>query len=1305
MKHKIIAALVLAAVVITANSGTPKLTPWDAWRMAYTTFEQGEEYRNKGDYLNARKSFDKALEYYKMVRSARPDWNQKVISERIADCENESRRMSTFLGPAAQEKAQAQEPALAVENKGLTAELRKELSIAKAELEELRKTNETRKNYESEISNLLRDQRILQERYSLLEKRYRNQEEKLSLPDTKLRELEDQLVATRLQLDLARKETAAARQQISAAAAETLLLKKEKQSDTAQIRRLTADLSSLQKEQGKKDDVLAQARREYSSLEKRLQENEKQLADIRSRNTALNNDLNSLRDRYREKLASAGAGEAAYRKLADENKKVQDLNDQLRKNEEQLTAQQRRLQRENEDLRLQLSTANQKNSKLQSEIDSEKSSGRKLAKELEQEKINSGALNRELDSMRRVAGDNSAELKRLNSENSELKKRLKFRESEDFKNMTAARAEKKSLKEQQLKLEQNIAVLKAELKNSNDKAAALAKNVTELQSENRKLHAGRINYEGQLKTLSGVSANSRELARRYQDLQKNFHALQEENRQNKLAADAAKPREAELEKIKLRLAELDGLKQQLRREQSFNEQINALKNRLEQDVRRLKPLGEENARLKAQVSDFQIMQKELERLRKLNQELAGAQKLSVEVADLKMQVAKLAPDAAEAVRLRKQNQELIQGKVLWESESAKLKLQLAQLALKDEAIKKLKSEIASAEAAQRKSEKDITRLNADKRTLQQTVEKFSALQTQTRRLMEDQAKNLELLRKLEAENRLLKAELSTPGKAAGKGETGKEISGEVQKLIADLRKENVLLKSVNAKNADLEQNLAEMRMANVRMRNELEQLRPLRSELTRVSTALSKRTDELTVAKKQTLELEKAVAASENVAAENKNVRKLNTELSNRSLKAESELAALRSDLANYNRLRAEVVQLRKLNAELANAKLLEGELAQAKLTIARLEQLKDELVRQRKLNEELSRSRERLEKELASRPMPSFAPADYAAAGDPVKPIGKPEDYISAGRIAAKDEKYDLAVWNYRAALKLAPDSSEAAELLGRLLLARGDFFEAAPMLSRARNAKPESIELALDTAYAYMGLKRYGNAEAVIAPLFKRNKENPQLQIASALIAAGHGQYARAAGLLRLAAARLPADPTPKLELARLLYNTDTNRVFEAVKLYEAARSQGAPPDIELEPKLAPMLDQRRNMTNFLTSAAIEAAKNKDWNSVIWYNKQLIDLDREPEKYRPRLAFAQYKKGSPAAALETLTMGKATPLSLLVKAFIHQERREKQEMQQALQQARAMNNNQLIELPADWREFLIDFRQRGGILRQFAR
>ena len=214
MKNKIIAALLLTAIIITAGSGTLRLSPWDAWRMAYTTYEQGEEFRDKGDYLKARDAFSKALEYYQMVRQARPDWNQKVISERIADCEKEKGRMNAFLGPSTREKKQETASSRAEPSLGKNQEviqLRKELSLAKAELEELRRKNETRKNYESEISSLLRDQRILNERYALLEKRYRAQEEKLALPDTKLRQLEDQLVAIRMQLDLARKESDAAK--------------------------------------------------------------------------------------------------------------------------------------------------------------------------------------------------------------------------------------------------------------------------------------------------------------------------------------------------------------------------------------------------------------------------------------------------------------------------------------------------------------------------------------------------------------------------------------------------------------------------------------------------------------------------------------------------------------------------------------------------------------------------------------------------------------------------------------------------------------------------------------------------------------------------------------------------------------------------------------------------------------------------------------------------------------------------------------------------------------------------------------
>ena len=79
-------------------------SPWDSWRTAYSCFEQGESFRDKGDYLQALKSFESALANYMAVKKARPDWNQRVIAMRMERCRTECEKMRRLLGKNAPEQ-------------------------------------------------------------------------------------------------------------------------------------------------------------------------------------------------------------------------------------------------------------------------------------------------------------------------------------------------------------------------------------------------------------------------------------------------------------------------------------------------------------------------------------------------------------------------------------------------------------------------------------------------------------------------------------------------------------------------------------------------------------------------------------------------------------------------------------------------------------------------------------------------------------------------------------------------------------------------------------------------------------------------------------------------------------------------------------------------------------------------------------------------------------------------------------------------------------------------------------------------
>ena len=189
--------LLLAASLTALSLRAAELSPWDEWRLGYTSFEIGEQKRSRGDYTAALAAFEKSRGHYLAVKRSRPDWNQKVIRERLIACERQIADLRRLLGDKAPApKGGGAEPkggaptaktetprGTGSDDAAQLRKLRAELAEAKSELEELRSERARRGNYETEIANLLRDRKIAREKYALLEKRCRKLQEELKKPE------------------------------------------------------------------------------------------------------------------------------------------------------------------------------------------------------------------------------------------------------------------------------------------------------------------------------------------------------------------------------------------------------------------------------------------------------------------------------------------------------------------------------------------------------------------------------------------------------------------------------------------------------------------------------------------------------------------------------------------------------------------------------------------------------------------------------------------------------------------------------------------------------------------------------------------------------------------------------------------------------------------------------------------------------------------------------------------------------------------------------------------------------------------
>ena len=106
---------------------------------------------------------------------------------------------------------------------------------------------------------------------------------------------------------------------------------------------------------------------------------------------------------------------------------------------------------------------------------------------------------------------------------------------------------------------------------------------------------------------------------KYEELEKNFKALAAENRENRSLVEAAKPRQAELERIKLRLLEIDQLKNSLAKEMQLNSELKSAYNQDHNELLELRKKAEEFEDARRKLVALEAVSKENERLNELKQ--------------------------------------------------------------------------------------------------------------------------------------------------------------------------------------------------------------------------------------------------------------------------------------------------------------------------------------------------------------------------------------------------------------------------------------------------------------------------------------------------------------------------------------------------------------------------------------------------------------------------------------------------------------------------------------------------------------
>ena len=1226
-------SLLLCGMVLSLNAAP---SPWDSWRSGYTSCEQAERQYERGNYTEALSLFEKSKKHYLDVRSARPDWNQRVIAERISECERRIGEVRRLLGAMKNKKRQSvaktpvatapkkelkpgdtvnisindsasaagevitdildtsavlelrstlnrQEKELA-RNKKMMVALRSKLLETRAELESVKQSRDAQRNFEQEIANLMRDRRIDQEKYALLEARCKKLEADSLQPNTQLEAMNKRLAEERMNLEKERKRaenaeaalqdvTRSARDNQLARNAAEKVLNKERQ----EYAKLLAEMKNLQFQmqetdsklailngeldrtkkhnaelleaikQGAVSNEMAEKRKIAAENERKAVEAARKNAEI-ARKNALAEKLAAEKFSEEQRLSRNAAEAEKNRVLAEKNIAVAEKDAAIAERNAAIAetdaaiAERKAAVAEHgaamvalSDLRKELSGSNSKLVSAEQEISRYKQRVSELEADSKRSQEQISEMNAEFERGRsaisRYMKENESlkqrntalekDIKEIAGRNETLNKRLEARDSDDFRNAAAARETCRKLEKDLLTLQNELVVIRNNANASATRIVDFERKLKTAEAELKDARTREISLTALKDQQNSEIQRLKEVETEFSALKRNFDALSAENRENRALLAAAKPKEKELARVKLRLLELDRLKSTLSREQQLNEDLRSGNRRLADEVKTLRNRAAELDSLRRRLAELDGTRKELEQLKNVQKEYLRLAGIEPELAKLKIRTGELELQLKE----RRSQIEQLNGKL---TDSIKKRLEVEkQLASTRNDLQKQK-ELEEMIATQ---SSEIDRLNAMIKRLQ---------------------------------------------------------SGDVDAMPEEYRR----------------------------------QIRDLR----RTASSLGPLNDRLTRLQKEYDTLKEQFS---------ERISHLNSRC-----EAAEEFGKRRSE---------EIAVLRKLNAELAEMNRNSSAALKNKVDQAQLDRLKAEIAAMNKLYAEVTAERDRLTSEIDAirRGAAPDAPA--------VKITESPEELAGAGLVAERNGNMELAIWNYRQAL-LADENFRPAHLrLGHILYERQDYAGALPHLSSARAGGKFNLELTLRTARCQIALKRFGNARSIVDPLLKSHSGNHQVQLLAGLIENGSGS-ARAAEERMITAIRLaPGDPEALIEIARLLADSIVDRKGEAVLYYERARAAGAAPIPDLEKKLASLLDNRREMIRFLSGAASEAEISGDYGSAVWYYRKLVEM--KPEDYTPRLALALHKSGQSAKARETLEFNKPTRLGMVVLTLLESD------------------------------------------------